>query len=113
MLPIVKNLGCSKALWVAVKPKQIKPTESISLEENGKIIHNEFFVITVPSLAVSTNHSFLINTEKENDPIEKAIAKYKNHSSLFSIKKFTENLGSFFSFQHVLKDRKNNQNIRP
>ena len=106
-------MGCIKALWVAVKPKQIKPTESISLEENGKIIHNEFFVITVPSLAVSTNRSFLINTEKENDPIEKAIAKYKNHSSLFSIKKFTENLGSFFSFQHVLKDRKNNQNIRP
>ena len=70
-------MGCRKALWVAAKPKQIKPTESISLEENGKIIRSEFFVNAVPNLAVSTNHSFLINTEKENDPIEKAIAKYK------------------------------------
>ena len=113
---------CSKALWVAVKLKQIKPTESISLEENGKIICNDkelagifnnLFVNTLPNLAVSTDHSFLINTVKENDPIEKAIARYKNHSSLFSIKKFMENSDSFFlSFQHVLKVRKNNQNIR-
>ena len=43
--------------------------------------------------------------ENENDPIQKAIAKYQNHPSIISIKKITKNLNSSFSFQHVLKDK--------
>ena len=34
--------------------------------------------------------------ENENDPIQKAIAKYQNHPSIISIKKITKNLNSFF-----------------
>ena len=74
-----------------VKPlfsNKIKLTEYITLEENGKIISNNielakifnnFFGNIVPNLSISTNHSFLINTENENDPIEKGIAKCKSH----------------------------------
>ena len=46
-----------------------------------------------------------MNTETKNDPIEKGIAKYKNHRSIISIKKFMGNSDSSFSFQHVPKDK--------
>ena len=113
----LKEITDSKKFWATVKPlfsNKIKSTEYITLEENGKVISNdkelarifnEFFVNTVPNLGINTNHSFLINTDNENDPIEKAIAKYKNHPSIISIKKFMENSDSSFSFQHVPKDK--------
>ena len=62
-------------------------------------IFNNFFVNIVPSLGINTNHSFLINTENEDDPIKRAIAKYKNHPSIISIEKFMENSDSSFSLQ--------------
>ena len=40
-------------------------------------IFNEFSVNIVPNFGLNTNHSFLTNTGNENDPIEKAITKYK------------------------------------
>ena len=113
----LKDITDSKKFWATVKSlfsNKIKSTEYITLEENGKIISNdkelarifnEFFVNLVPNLGINTNHSFLINTDNENDPIEKAIAKYKNHPSIISIKKFMENSDSSFSFQHVPKDK--------
>ena len=113
----LKEITDSKKFWATVTPlfsNKIKSTEYITLEENGKIISNdkelarifnEFFVNMVPNLGINTNHSFLINTDNENDPIEKAIAKYKNHPCIISIKKFMENSDSSFSFQHVLKDK--------
>ena len=112
----MKVITNSKKFWATVKPffsNKIKSTECITLEENGKIISidkelarifNDFFVNIVPNLGINTNHSFLINTDNESDPIEKAIGKYKNHPSIISIKKFMENSYSSFSFQHVLKD---------
>ena len=57
------------------------------------------------NLSVNTNHSFLRNTEDKNDPIGKAITKYKNHPSIISIKKFVENSDSSFSFQLGPKDK--------
>ena len=104
----VKGITDSKKLWATVKPlysSKIKLTEYIKLEENEEIISkgkelakifNEVFVNIVPNLGKNTNHSFLINTENEHDPIEKAIVKYKIHPSIISIKKFMEN--SDFSF---------------
>ena len=68
----------------------------------GEFLTN-FFVNIVPNLGINTNHSFLINTDNENDPIEKALAKYKNHPSIISIKTFMENPDTYFSFQHVSK----------
>ena len=41
----------------------------------------------------------------EKNPIEKTTAKYKNHPSIISIKKFMENSDSSFSFQHFPKDK--------
>ena len=64
-------------------------------------IFNEFFVNIVPNLSINTYHSFLINTEKQNDPIEKAVAKYKNHPSIISIIRLMVNSDSSFSFQRV------------
>ena len=90
------------------------PTKEINrihpLEENWKVlsndkelagIFNEFFVNIVPNLGINIDHSFSINTKNENDPIEKAIAKYKNHPSIISIRKFMENSDSSFSFQRI------------
>ena len=57
------------------------------------------------NLCINTNHSFLRNTEDRNDPIGKAITKYKNHPSIISIKKFVENSDSSFSFQLGPKDK--------
>ena len=57
------------------------------------------------NLSINTNHSFLRNTEDRNDPIGKAITKYKNHPSIISIKKFVENSDSSFSFQLGPKDK--------
>ena len=106
----LKNITDSKKFWATVKPlfsNKIKSTEYITLEENGKIItndkelariFNEFFVNIVANLGINTKHSFLINTDNENDPIEKTIAKCKNHSSIISIKNFMENSDSSFSF---------------
>ena len=37
--------------------------------------------------------------------MEKAIAKYKNHPSIISIKTFMENSDACFFFQHILKDK--------
>ena len=112
----LKDITDSKKFRATVKPlfsNKIKSTKYITLEENGKIISNDkelarifnkFFVNIVPNLGINTNHSFLINTDNENDPIEKAIAKYKNHPSIISIKTFMENSDSS-SFQHVPKDK--------
>ena len=113
----LKDITDNKKFWATVKPlfsNKIKSTEYITLEENGKIISNDkelarifnkFFVNIVPNLGINTNHSFLINTDNENDPIEKAIAKYKNRPSIISIKKFMENSDCSFSFQYVPKDK--------
>ena len=49
-------------------------------------IFNQLLVNIGPNFGINTNHSFLINTDNENDPIEKAIAKYKNYPSRISIK---------------------------
>ena len=57
------------------------------------------------NLSINTNHSFLRNTGDRNDPIGKAITKYKNHPSIISIKKFVENSDSSFSFQLGPKDK--------
>ena len=101
----LKDITHSKKFWATVKPlftKKIKSTQQFPLEKNGKIISNdkelagifnELFVSIVPNLDINTNHSFLLNTENENDPIGKAIAKYKSHSNIISIKKFTEIFG--------------------
>ena len=113
----LKDITDSKRLWATVKPlfsNKIKSTESITREQNGKIISNdkelvrifsEVFVKILPNLGVNTNHRFLINTDNENDPIEKVIAKYKNHPSIISIKKFIENSDFSFCFQHIPKHK--------
>ena len=111
----LKEITDSKKFWATVKPllsNKIKSTESITLEKNEKNISNdkelasnsnEFFVNILPNLSINANHSFLINTGNENDPIAKAIAKYKNHPCIISIKRFLENSDS--SFQHFPKDK--------
>ena len=88
------------------------------LEANDKKlagIFNEIFVNIIPNLGINTNHNFLINTDNENDPTEKTIAKYKNHPSIISIKTFMENSDSSFSFQQVPKDKitKTNEELDP
>ena len=103
----LKDINDSKKFWATVKllfSNKIKSTEYITVEENGRLINNDkelaeifnkCFENIVPNLGINTNHNFLINTENENDAIQKA--KYKNHPSIISIKKLTENSDSSFS----------------
>ena len=77
----LKGITNSKIFWATVKSlffNKIKSTEYITLEKSWKVISNDkelvgifnkFFVNIVPSLGINTNHSFLINTENEDDPI--------------------------------------------
>ena len=48
-----------------------KKRRIISNDKELARIFNEFFVNIVPNLGVNTNHSFLINTDNENDPFRK------------------------------------------
>ena len=57
-------------------------------------------------LDINANHSFLINTENENDPIEKARAKYKIHPCIISINKLNQILLFLFNMFKRTKSQK-------
>ena len=95
----LKDITDSQKFWATVKSlfsNKIKSTEYITQEENGKStsndkglarIFNEFFVNIIPNLGINTNHSFLINTDNESDPIEKALKILKKQNGVPCTKK--------------------------
>ena len=93
-----KDITDNKKFWKTVKPflfdKSIN-SDKIHLNENGELINsksktaevlNKFFWNIVKNLKTPEYENLSRNFEKVNDPVLKAILKYKNHHSIIAIK---------------------------
>ena len=110
-----KNICDNKTFWKIVKPmlsKKIKSNERITLIENDEIIKTEkgtakvlnaFFSNIVQNLDIQQYNVDDPICENINDPLLKAIVRYRNHPSIVAIKKFC-NSKSHFSFKNVQKE---------
>ena len=103
--------------------KKIKSNERITLIENDEIIKTEkgtakvlnvFFSKIVENLDNQQYNVDDLICENINDPLLRAIVRYRNHPSIVTIKKFC-NSKSHFSFKNVQKEEiikeLNNPNI--
>ena len=111
-----KKICDSKTFWKTVKPmlsKKIKSNERIDLIENDEIIKTEkgianvlnaFFSNIVQNLDIQQYNVDDPICENINDPLLKAIVRYRNHPSIVAIKKFC-NSKSHFSFKNVQKEQ--------
>ena len=95
-----------------VLSKKIKSNERITLIENDEIIQTEkgtakflntFFSNIVQNLDIQQYNVDDPICENINDPLLKAIVRYRNHPSIIAIKKFC-NSKSHFSFKNVQKE---------
>ena len=106
----IKNVTDNKIFWKTVKPflsDKVTNVQKINLLEEGKLISQEneitesfsnFFEKAVNSLDIKGFHT-AISTSDINDPIEKAIEKFKEHPS---IKAINANVAiAIFDFQKV------------
>ena len=106
----------NKTFWKIVKPmlsKKIKSNERITLIENDEIIKTEketakvlnaFFSNIVQNLDIQQYNVDDPICENMNDPLLKAMVRYRNHPSNVAIKKFC-NSKSHFSFKNVQKEK--------
>ena len=97
----------NKKFWKVVKPffSDKKPSnESITLVENNDIISDDFkiaetfgdfFSNAVKNLNIHIDPALTSNADHIQDPIHKAIEKYKNHPSIVKIKEICNNTTSF------------------
>ena len=93
-----KNICDSKTFWKTVKPmlsKKIKSNERITLIENDEIIKTEkgtaevlnvFFSNIVQNLHIQQYNEDDPICENINEPVLKAIVRYRNHPSIVTIK---------------------------
>ena len=61
-----------------------------------------------PSMGITNNHTFLSNTGTSDDPLQKIIDKYKNHSRITCINKHVTNSELSVTFQPITKNQVNN-----
>ena len=111
----VKNLRDNKKFWGVVKPvlsNKVMPSEKITLVENDDILENDKRTATVFNNFFSniiTNLGIPQYIEEEpisqdiDDPLMKAIVKYRNHPSIVAIKGKCDS-GLSFSFSQVERD---------
>ena len=108
----------NKNFWKSVKPlfsEQAVSTDNFTLIENNAIVNddvmiseifNDFFSNAVKNLNIesyetfSFDEYFLCDTVADDDPILRALKKYKNHASILKIKEFIPE-NECFSFQPV------------
>ena len=111
----IKDVTDNKKFWKTVKPlfsEKVNTKENITLVDNNNIISsdievaeklNSFFGNVVKELNINIKEDLLCNVSNINDPVERAIQKYKNHPSIQMIKdKFGYN--KTFSFDFVSSD---------
>ena len=101
----------NKKFWKTIKPlfsDKVVTTSKITLCENDEVHDNDaqvaedfgsFFSKIVTELKIPDLFKLPV-TYQENDPIKKAIRKYKNHPSIQLIKRKIRNIGKF-SFSPV------------
>ena len=111
----VKDITDNKKIRKTVKPflpDKSKTSDKIHLNENGKLLNSEFetaevlntfFSNIVKNLKISEYENLDRNFENVEDPVLRAILKYKNHPSITVIKEKAKN--SVCSFYEVDKDK--------
>ena len=111
----IKDVNGNKKFWKIVKPpfsEKVNTTENITLAENNNIISSEieiaeklyaFFSNIVKELNIKVKEDLLCDVSDINDPVERAIQKYKNHTSIQMIKE-TFDSSKTFSFDLVSSD---------
>ena len=94
----IKDVNNNKKFWKIVKPlfsEKVNKNENITLVENNNIISSEteiaeklnaFFSNIVKELNIKVKEDLLCDVSDINDPVERAIQKYKNHPSIQMIK---------------------------
>ena len=108
----IKNITDNRLFWKTVKPffsEKSQHREKITLIEQTNIITNDkliaesfnkFFSNIVKNLNIPPLEEYIGNTDDTEDPVLKAIRKYKNHPSINMIRNnIPENLS--FSFHQV------------
>ena len=106
----IKNFGILKPLF----SEKVNTNENITLVENNNIISSEieiaeklnaFFSNIVKELNIIVKEDLLcdVSVSDINDPVERAIQKYKNHPSIQMIKE-TFDSNKTFSFDLVSSD---------
>ena len=92
------DLADNRTFWKTIKPvftDKIQISQPISLLEKGEIINddvkiaevfNEYFANITDELGLNEKIANLSLSENIEDPIEKAVHKYKNHPSIKKIK---------------------------
>ena len=108
----LKNLTDNRKFWKTVKPvftDKVQVSQTITLIENGEMvtndhkiaeIFNDYFVNITQDLEITENGAYLLPTIRIEDPVDKAVEKYKNHPSIKKIKEcFT--YSESFNFKQV------------
>ena len=103
----IKDVNDNKMFWKIVKPlfcEKVNTNENITLVENNNIISskieiaeklNAFFSNIVKELNIKVKEDLLCDVSDINDPVERAIQKYKNHPSIQMIKEIFDSSKTF------------------
>ena len=67
-------------------------------EAEADNVFNKYFVSMVPKMGITINKNFLSSRDTSDDPLEKIIRKYKNHSNITYINKHMKNSEFTFIF---------------
>ena len=82
-----------------------------TITDNAKVadIFNDFFSNVVKNLKITINENIISDTNGIDDPVLKAIEKYKKHPSILAIKKISKNIFSFqkVSYEDIIKETQN------
>ena len=109
----IKDVNDNKKFWKIVKPlfsEKVNTNENITLVENHNISSeieiaeklNAFFSNIVKDLNIKVKEDLLCDVSDINDPVERAIQKYKNHPSIQMIKEtFDSNKNFHLTLFHL------------
>ena len=106
----ISSLTDNRKFWKAIKPvfaEKIQPAPTITLEENGELISDDrkiaeifAFLNITQDLGIQEDIAYISTTNDINDPIDKAIEKYKSHQSTLRIGEMHHN-PQLFEFREI------------
>ena len=111
----LKNLTDNRKFWKTVKPVftgKVQVSQHITLIENGEMvtddlkiaeIFNDYFANITQDLEITDTGAHLSPTIDIEDPIDKAVEKYKNHPSIKKIKSVLHAQNRFILGKLLLK----------